>query len=91
MPKHEHTDPQPEHGKDAAAPGHNKDDAGKPAKPPKPVRKAQLRAGHRTPDGLVLQRDVQVEFEDGEDENGPHRVVTGPADLRPALLIGTKF
>ena len=85
------TEPEKARGKSADAPGHNKGEDGKPPKPAKPVRKAQLRAGTRTPDGLVLQRDGQVEFEDREDENGPFRVVTGPADLRPALILGMKF
>lgn len=52
------------------------------APPPAPPRTTTLPVGFKLPDGLVLQRPTRVEYDEGT------RIVTGPADVRPPLLIG---
>jgi len=46
-----------------------------------------VKAGSKMPDGLSLQRDTPVEYE----MDGDEKVVTGPKNIRPAILMGYRF
>jgi hypothetical protein len=52
--------------------------------PKKKTMQTIAKAGMKLPDGMVLQKETAVEYE----ERGGKRVVVGPKDVRPQTLLG---
>ena len=48
--------------------------------------KQTLKARYKLPDGFVLQKEVEVEYE--IDKDGA-KIIVGPDDVRPPILLGT--